>query len=209
MKNFTLYLTILISFVSLAQNGPCSWTDGNYRYYVRLAINDIPDSNFDKSHFIDHIDLNYNLSTSELNFLNNSIIEVAQAFPSSQNANLQKTVSVVSNNNTMESYLSNYLQSIDSVNYYCEEELNSVSFNDNKKIKVFPNPISDNLYINLENNSEIEYFQIYDLSGKLIYKRNINKEKLISLETNILNNGIYILKLSSPNYSRTKKIIKK
>ncbi|MBN1252542.1 MAG: T9SS type A sorting domain-containing protein [Bacteroidales bacterium] len=81
----------------------------------------------------------------------------------------------------------------------------------NFTVKVFPNPVKDNLNIKFEsNNNEKLIIQLYDISGKQILTKTlkeINKIETINFEK--YNNGIYILKTisSTNNYFETFKII--
>tara|TARA_B110000046_G_scaffold162006_1_gene176036 strand:- start:21170 stop:21418 length:249 start_codon:yes stop_codon:yes gene_type:complete len=58
-----------------------------------------------------------------------------------------------------------------------------------KSIKVFPNPIDENLFINFGSNLIVKEISIFDLKGRLIKKieKNLNK-----IPTGELSKGIYI-----------------
>ena len=82
---------------------------------------------------------------------------------------------------------------------------NSMGTDDNEidRIRLFPNPVSEILNINTKyQNFKIE---IYDMIGKKIF----NAENLNSINVRDFDDGIYLLKLSFGNYSRSKLFIKK
>lgn len=70
---------------------------------------------------------------------------------------------------------------------------------------LFPNPTSDLLYI--DNNSDVIFFELYDMSGKLIRLGEF-KDNKISIE--LIPKGVYLIKIinKTKNETFTKKIIK-
>ena len=71
------------------------------------------------------------------------------------------------------------------------------------ELRVFPNPVSDKLYIEFE--GSIDQIEIYSMDGKLI-KGNIKADSTIDVTT--LAKGLYILKLEADNTSKLLKFIK-
>ena len=69
-------------------------------------------------------------------------------------------------------------------------------------INLYPNPVTNNLYIKTLN--ENLYYSLYDLKGRKIYSTN---EKIIPMEN--LSNGIYVLRITGDNYTSFKRVIKK
>lgn len=70
----------------------------------------------------------------------------------------------------------------------------------NSKIKVYPNPVVDNLYIS----EQAQEINIYDTFGKIIYSAsNTNK---LNLET--LTSGIYVIEVKSLNHIQRQSFIK-
>lgn len=71
----------------------------------------------------------------------------------------------------------------------------SASFEDiiKTKVKVYPNPIYDNLYISADDSiiDDIKEIYIYDLSGKLVFRNNGNSKKGINISE--LSAGSYFL----------------
>ena len=207
MKKIIFILSIIFSATALGQNSPCVWKDGNYRYYVKLVTNTIPDANFNKTEFINRINSNSNLSNSDLNFLDNAIISASQAFPSSQNTNLQKTIIIVANNDTMENFLLNFPQSVELVENVCEEELASKKFNSTTEIKIYPNPSNEEFFIELNENENFNSLEVFNLSGQLLFSQEIKNLTSLSI-LNELNKGVYFLKFISEKNSVIKRIIK-
>ncbi len=72
-------------------------------------------------------------------------------------------------------------------------ETNSIFYNENV-IKIYPNPASNLVFINGDNN--ISNFEIYNLSGKLILK---NKIVANTINVSKLKKGIYFIKLFKNN----------
>lgn len=75
-------------------------------------------------------------------------------------------------------------------------------------VVIFQNPIKSELNIRRNNklNGDIDV-AIYDVQGKIITTRILkNDETKINIES--LLNGIYFVKVTSENYSKTEKIIK-
>ena len=84
---------------------------------------------------------------------------------------------------------------------------------DNFKLKVYPNPASEFIWISIESDEPTDVIiELYDLNGKLI-KNNILKraEGQIKIPVNDLSASQYILKVSdsSGNFVQTFKLIKR
>jgi len=81
--------------------------------------------------------------------------------------------------------------------------LSSVSFNNNLKTTLYPNPTKGE--INIESTKNIESIEVYGILGNLI--RSLNGSAKINLTD--LNAGTYILKImSTEGHTSTQKIIK-
>ncbi len=88
-----------------------------------------------------------------------------------------------------------------------QAECDALSINDQNlqnNIKVYPNPATDKIYIDTTNNLAINKVEMYDLLGKIVY--NSNKPVTI-IPVNNFKTGIYFVKLTSNNISKTKKIL--
>ena len=74
-----------------------------------------------------------------------------------------------------------------------------------KKLMLYPNPVSDQLYISSED-QKVENVTIYNLSGNVV--RNIS-DKVESVDVSNLATGNYLVKITTDQGSVSKKIIKK
>lgn len=80
--------------------------------------------------------------------------------------------------------------------------LSTLDFN-TFKIYVGPNPIKDELYITLHNNSDLKEVTLFDITGKLLLK-SVNTV----INTSQLNSGVYLIKIKTNIGNVTKKLIK-
>lgn len=76
-----------------------------------------------------------------------------------------------------------------------------------KQIKIYPNPVSDILFI--ESKNTIGRLSIFDLSGKLIEVINIGENKSAKINVNSYHKGKYILKIETKNGTQIFPFIKK
>ncbi len=88
---------------------------------------------------------------------------------------------------------------------------NSISEIDfkNTNITIFPNPASDLIAVQV-NDLVKENFtvELMDLTGKVITKTQINKGQTIAyFDTQAIYDGIYLVRISTDNYSRSQKIV--
>ncbi len=71
--------------------------------------------------------------------------------------------------------------------------------------KIYPNPVSNKLFIDVDNNNAAIDVEIYDLTGRRLFKENLQTP---SLETSNFPTGVYILKISDEKRIFTTKFIK-
>jgi hypothetical protein len=71
-------------------------------------------------------------------------------------------------------------------------------------LKVYPNPVQEQLYLEFILNARITSIQLYDLQGKVVQSFN---QKVNSISVNGLKNGIYFLKVISENGVSTEKVV--
>jgi len=75
-------------------------------------------------------------------------------------------------------------------------------------IKVYPNPTSEVLYLQLE---ELVFekinFNVFDISGKILFEGNLNNGKTM-IDVSLLNSSIYFIEFISKNEKYTMKFIK-
>jgi len=82
-----------------------------------------------------------------------------------------------------------------------------LSISTENKVKVFPNPVSDELHL-----SEIQDFyllHIYDQLGRKILQKDLSNQKTIQLDTKALPQGVYYLYLLGSKEPESFKLIKK
>jgi subtilisin family serine protease len=84
----------------------------------------------------------------------------------------------------------------------------SVNQNEIGRFLVYPNPVSDELFISFPPNFSEAKISIYNALGQIILEKNIqNTNTLLSLQN--INSGIYFYKIKSNSFAQTGKIIKK
>ena len=79
------------------------------------------------------------------------------------------------------------------------------------ELTVFPNPTQDVLNVRFESFPEAEGdVNIYDSMGKVVFTKNVDMEKTVSLPINIsdFHNGVYFMKVKSKNRTTVKQFIK-
>ncbi len=91
--------------------------------------------------------------------------------------------------------------------FYEETTTGINNLNTEPMIKIYPNPISDFVEVTLIG-EQIKDITIFSLSGSLINKSHYNSQAtLITVNTQNIQNGIYLLSVNSDNNSYTQKII--
>lgn len=74
-----------------------------------------------------------------------------------------------------------------------------------ENVKIYPNPTADFIYVKLNSKSKIEGAEIYDLSGKLVFKTKLESEQL---DLRPLQQGVYMIVFKNSDIKPIK-IIKK
>ena len=73
-------------------------------------------------------------------------------------------------------------------------EINEVS--NSNSILIYPNPSNGYLTVLLKNlNSSVQSIEVYSISGKMIYNKNVEQDNFSMLDLTILDGGVYILKI--------------
>ncbi|PLX24003.1 MAG: hypothetical protein C0597_00395 [Marinilabiliales bacterium] len=80
---------------------------------------------------------------------------------------------------------------------------------DQVSLEVFPNPSPDYFYFKINEDIKNGTMYLYDIQGKLQYKKEINQTNLYELDASDLNDGFYFYKLLSESKIYTGKILKK
>jgi beta-glucanase (GH16 family) len=102
----------------------------------------------------------------------------------------------------------NDIMEIDYVRVYQASSLSSDDTTiDEKKIRIFPNPVNDQLEIQFANFSEKYQGTIYDLTGKRVHTFHKNAHEN-SIDVSFLKSGFYILNIQSDSFSKNFKILK-
>jgi hypothetical protein len=90
---------------------------------------------------------------------------------------------------------------------YDQIVLNNDDFSTNT-IAVYPNPVSDKIFINSSKN-EIKYYQIFDMQGRFVASEKVNNLKDFSIDMVALISGVYFIELNSEDSISRHKIVKK
>ncbi len=188
----------------------CLFTDGYYYNFTAIVTDVLPPINFDKSDFIEHLEINSDITLQEVDFLNLVIEDVYLAFPSSQQDHLRKAVFIKTNFDLLFRDLENYTESLQFAQLNCyEAELSLNEYNIKEYIKIIPNPIDRNSYLLIEHEIKFRNLEIIDINGKLIHSKNIKDQSIIYLSQFDLVSGLYFLKLNGADQSIVKKVIVK
>lgn len=85
--------------------------------------------------------------------------------------------------------------------------LSAINFDENFHFNIYPNPVENQLKIDMDNFEVITSIELYDQLGKLL----MNNENLESLEFDVsqLQSGMYLLKVNTETASYTSKFLKK
>ncbi|RFN58925.1 T9SS type A sorting domain-containing protein [Marixanthomonas ophiurae] len=91
------------------------------------------------------------------------------------------------------------------VSLYGDEPLLQRSQFSENTFKIYPNPVSNQLFISSKNNT-IEKLNVYSINGQLMLsvRKNTNQ-----LDVSTLSNGLYFIEIASGNGSSVQKFIKK
>lgn len=100
-----------------------------------------------------------------------------------------------------------HLINTDGNNYYSTIVKAFVATNDNWKVTVYPNPLTDKLNIVSSRADDSYMLQIFDITGKEVYQSSI-KDANTSVNISKLNAGNYIVKISSNDVTKTFKVTK-
>ena len=76
----------------------------------------------------------------------------------------------------------------------------------NKSIKIYPNPVSNELIIEIEGNNRKVNFEILNLIGQVVFKGNLTEKTVV--QTSSFAPGVYVIKLENGKTFEFKKIVK-
>ncbi|MDC1324819.1 T9SS type A sorting domain-containing protein, partial [Flavobacteriaceae bacterium] len=75
------------------------------------------------------------------------------------------------------------------------------------QLKIYPNPVQDELTIELQNKAPLSAYVIYDISGKSVMTSTLNPTNRIQVSG--LSKGLYFIKVKAANTEMIGKFIKK
>jgi Secretion system C-terminal sorting domain len=86
--------------------------------------------------------------------------------------------------------------------------IDDVLFINNKTLQIYPNPIRNTNMLNMKFDLNMSAkINVYNLTGKLVLRDQINNSKFKEINISSLANGFYLLRLETDNASITKKFI--
>ncbi len=91
--------------------------------------------------------------------------------------------------------------------YYATSPMNTNGLELNNRVKIFPNPASKNLNIELTDLDAYGDFYMYDLYGKELIRKKIVNNKTLTIDTSGLPDGIYLVKILLKDHTVSKKVI--
>lgn len=127
-----------------------------------------------------------------------------QAFPNKTNAEIMQLVRESASQFNTPDYFLGY--GIPNLELALNETL-FVKSRTNSNIHIYPNPVKDNLYLELPQVETIGTLELYDMLGKEIKSYNVSRN-MNRLDFSSIQKGIYIVKLDFDTISRTFKLIK-
>ncbi|GGE19664.1 S8 family serine peptidase [Psychroflexus salis] len=80
---------------------------------------------------------------------------------------------------------------------------------DEAKIEIYPNPVSDWLHIKIPNTTHLQSIEILDVLGKIHLQKEFKSSEQLPVDLNELASGAYFIKINSNNQQWIKKLIKK
>jgi hypothetical protein len=80
------------------------------------------------------------------------------------------------------------------------------STGNNSTIKVYPNPVSDELTIEIEGNNDRQCFEILNSVGQIVFKGNLSERTVVP--TTNLSPGVYLLKVENGRSFELKRIVR-
>jgi hypothetical protein len=145
--------------------------------------------------------------TQNVNILHSNALNGNQWYNSSQliNAAVNQDYTVMSND------LYYDIVSIDGCNSEPSNSINVVTIgvditSNNKSIEVYPNPVSNELTIEVKGSADRTDFEILNLAGQIVFKGSVLERTVV--QTTTFPSGLYIIKLENGKTFEFKKIVK-
>jgi beta-glucanase (GH16 family) len=197
--------------VSSALHTPCAGCSGNTMNTNSIEINDVA-NNF-------HI-YSVNWSPDQITFLiddvefytYNPTVKDNLTWPFYQNQYLLLNIAMGGVAGTIDPNFNQSSMIIDYVRVYQESGLSVSQYEENKEVRIYPNPVTNDLTISLNQpiTQNVELL-VFDVSGRVVSSKEYNtQEQSISYNTSHLTAGLYFMTLAFKDGSmHTVKVIKK
>jgi len=75
-------------------------------------------------------------------------------------------------------------------------------------IKIFPNPVIEQIFIELNYSYELQEILIYDVNHKVVYQKTKSSDKKHEINISKLDSGVYFVSIITENEKIIKKIVK-
>ncbi len=206
MRPIILYLVLIAANFSLSQT-PCQWSDGNYRMYVSLVTTDYPNATFDKTDFMQRLQNDSNATQSQINFLDNEILEVEAAFPSSRQDLLLRTVVVTGISTGIKPVLEQLPLFSDNQEYVCEGQLSINILSLDESITFSSNPATANSEIIFSKQIENLSLSVFNLNGQVIMSKDLTDKNYIEIGSLNLKSGLHIFYFQTEDESATRRVL--
>jgi autotransporter-associated beta strand protein len=162
----------------------------------------------------DDVDLNWTTSVE----INNDFFTVERS-QDGENFSFVSTVKGAGNSMILKKYYTKDVQAYSGISYYRLKQTDysghyqysniiAVKFLSEilKSVVVYPNPVANELHIELPGNTETVNFEILSATGALVYKGSVNER--ITVPTTSFSSGVYVIKIENGSAFEFKKIIK-
>ncbi len=126
-----------------------------------------------------------------------------QALPGKSNAEIIQFVKESASIYTMPNYELGYgIPNLELARLFSINELEL-----NEEISIYPNPSTDNIKVNLPKSMEYASVVVFNVLGKKVITQEVNATDNIIIVSH-LNSGVYLLKFTNGNVSKTLKLVK-
>ncbi|WP_367892582.1 T9SS type A sorting domain-containing protein [Myroides odoratimimus] len=92
------------------------------------------------------------------------------------------------------------------------DDLKESKIETKQEIRLWPNPVEDNLYVSLDKtyNGKVIDIKVYDINGRLVLSSSetVQQEK-VSINMASLNSNIFVVEVKADNLSKTVRIAKR
>jgi hypothetical protein len=88
-----------------------------------------------------------------------------------------------------------------------EDDVKEIETNNNVNVNIYPNPVSDKLYIATE--EEVKEVVVYSITGVIVGQQStVNSQQTLTIDLSDLKSGIYFVKINTEKGNIVKRIIK-